>query len=289
MIPPERGDSGSSTGPDDAVRGRGSPAPVLGILLPFLWSCWGNRNHGDGPGVVVDASPPPVRCDTLESIRVVSYNIAFGRKVDAAIEVLRTSPVLRDANVVLLQEMDGPGATRIARALGMSAVYYPAIHRRRTRRDFGNAVLSRCPLTDGARIVLPHRSRYAGTQRIATAATLRVGDRAVRVYSVHLGTVADVSGGQRRAQLDAVLRDARRYPAAVVGGDMNTSDLDASARESGFAWITQRNGRTTRFGRWDHVLTHGLPVGDPPAAGVEPRGRVASDHAAIWAIVHLPP
>lgn len=41
-------------------------------------------------------------------------------------------------------------------ALGMSWVYYPAIFRHRSDKDFGNAVLSRWPIIADKKIVLPH-------------------------------------------------------------------------------------------------------------------------------------
>ena len=97
------------------------------------------------------------------------------RNIDGAIALLSRTPELRDADVVLLQEMDSSGTERIANALGMWHVYYPAIYHRRTRRDFGNAVLSRFPIVEDRKIILPHASRYARTHRIATAATIQAG------------------------------------------------------------------------------------------------------------------
>ena len=188
----------------------------------------------------------------------MSFNIAFARNLDAAIALLATHPALRGADVVLLQEMTGEAARRVARALDLHWVYYPAIHHTRARQDFGNAVLSRWPIVEDARLVLPHPSRYAGTQRTATAATILVGDTPVRVYSTHLGTPLDVGARGRRAQLRAILAGSAGPPA--------------------------RGPRTTRFGRWDHVFLRGLasPAGD--AAGTVVReARGISDHVPVWA------
>src|SRR5687767_9964801 len=88
-----------------------------------------------GVGIPVDRPVP----DTL---RVVSFNVKYAERIDSAIVVLTTESALRDADVLLLQEMDAIGTRRIAEALGMSYVYYPAIFRHRSARDFGNAVLS---------------------------------------------------------------------------------------------------------------------------------------------------
>ncbi len=52
----------------------------------------------------------------------------------------------------------------------------------------------------------------ARTHRTATVATLQVGPTRVRVYSTHLGTIADIGGGRRREQLRAILDDAASSP-----------------------------------------------------------------------------
>lgn len=253
--------------------------------LCLLAGCRPAWNHpGAGPRY---AAPAPAeaghpRGDTL---RVATFNIAYARRVDAAIGLLSTDPALRGADVLLLQEMDAPGTRRIAAALGMGYVYYPAVVHHRTQREFGNAVLSRWPIVEDAKIVLPHRSRYSGMQRTATAATIRVRGVRVRVYSAHLGTVADVGPGARREQLRAVLADAARYPRAVVGGDLNDAAVARVARDAGYAWPTERGPRTMwMLGRVDHVLLRGLAAPDTAAAGTVLDTRGASDHRPVWAV-----
>jgi endonuclease/exonuclease/phosphatase family metal-dependent hydrolase len=223
-----------------------------------------------------------------DSLRVVSFNVAFAVKIDSAVALLTGEPVLRDADLILLQEMDAEGTRRIAEAVGMAYVYYPALLHWRTRRDFGNAVLSRWPIVEDAKLILPHRSRYAHTHRIAVAATIRVGTTPVRVYSTHLGTIADVSAAARRAQLRAILADAARYERVVVGGDMNSGSVGRVARERGFTWATEAGPRTTRLGRWDHVFLRGLTVDGTSGAGTVLDARGASDHRPVWVRAALP-
>ncbi|MGZ8378604.1 MAG: endonuclease/exonuclease/phosphatase family protein [Gemmatirosa sp.] len=221
----------------------------------------------------------------------MSFNIAFARNVDAAAALLASHPELRGADVVLLQEMTGDATRRVAESLGLWWVYYPAIHHRRTRRDFGNAVLARWPIVDDAKLVLPHRSRYGGTQRTATVATVQVDDRAVRVYSTHLGTLADVGGAGRRDQLRAILADAASHAHVVIGGDMNDGTVGRVARDAGYAWPTAEGPRTTRLGRWDHVFLKGLAGADTgtgaTAGTIGPEARGISDHVPVWAVTPL--
>ena len=258
------------------------------LALAGLSACRGGLNY-DSPVGPRYASPVPAcpRTRADADLLVVTYNIEFARRIDEAISVLRDTPELAGADVVLLQEMTADATARVASALGMGYVYYPAILHRRAGQDFGNAVLSRWPIEQDAKLVLPHRSRYAGTQRAATVATIRVDTIPIRVYSTHLGTPADISARRRLEQLAAILRDGARFPAVIVGGDMNMGDLSTATREHGFLWPTSATPKTTRFGRWDHVLARGPALSMPARAGVVDRGRRASDHSAVWVRIPL--
>jgi endonuclease/exonuclease/phosphatase family metal-dependent hydrolase len=222
-----------------------------------------------------------------ETLRVVSFNIEFARRIDAAIALLTSDSALRDADVILLQEMDAAATKRIADTLGMWFVYYPALFHRRTGRDFGNAVLARWPIVDDAKLVLPHPSRYAGTHRIATVATLRIGTSRVRVYSTHLGTIADIGSGRRREQLRAILADAAHHPFVVIGGDFNETNIGLVAEEAGYTWPTRHGPPTTRFGRWDHIFLKGLVSPRSHPSGTVVNAREVSDHRPVWAVALL--
>lgn len=219
-----------------------------------------------------------------DSLRVVSFNIAYAKRVDSALVLLTSEPGLREADVVLLQEMDDIGTKRLASALGMSYVYYPAFMHFRTGRDFGNAVLSRWPIVADSKIVLPHRSRHQRTYRTATAVTIRVNDVPVRVYSTHLGTMIDIPPGKRREQLRTILEDALLYPRVVIGGDLNSGTVARVAQEAGYQWPTEHGPRTTLIGRWDHVLFRGLDAPEIGSAGTVTEVRNASDHRPVWAV-----
>ena len=259
-------------------------AALLVLLAAPLVACRTGSNYVSPIGPRYAGAPPqPARVPT-DTLRVVSFNVEFSMHVDRAIALLTSEPGLRDADVVLLQEMSETAVRRIAESLGVGYVYYPAIHHRRTRRLFGNAVLSRWPIVDDAKLMLPHVSRYAGMQRIATAATLQVGPTRVRVYSAHLGTPLDVGASARRDQLRAVLADAAAYERVIIGGDMNDGRVGAVAATAGYAWPTAHGPRTTRLGRWDHIFLRGLTSPDTRAAGTVLDARQASDHRPVWAV-----
>lgn len=219
-----------------------------------------------------------------DTLRLVSFNIEFSLHVDSAIAVLASDPALRGADVLLLQEMSEEATERIAEAFGLWYVYYPAIYHFRTHRHMGNAVLSRWPVVEDRKIVLPHVSRFVRTQRTATAATIRVGQVLVRVYSTHLGTMGDLAPAARRDQLRAILADAEQYPRVIIGGDMNDAAVGQVARVRGYAWPTEHGPPTHRLGRLDHIFLKGLAVPDSAASGTVLDVAGASDHLAVWAV-----
>lgn len=259
------------------------------LLVLLVAGCGVGRNYLERDAPRYSGSPPDTTAATVpDTLRIVSFNIEFAFQVDSAISVLRASPELKQADILLLQEMDADATARVARALGMWHVFYPATFHFRTRRDFGNAVLARWPIVDDAKLMLPNRSRYSNTLRTATAATIRIGKTLVRAYSTHLGTYADVDFESRAEQLRAVIADAERFDHVVIAGDMNQPGVGRVARAAGYAWPTENAPATSILGRLDHIYLKGFIVPDENGAGTVSNVRGASDHLPVWAIVLLP-
>jgi endonuclease/exonuclease/phosphatase family metal-dependent hydrolase len=256
----------------------------LCLLLALVVGCRTGRNYPEPAspryGGTPDSLAGPLRGDTL---RIVSFNIEYGREARRGMWILRSHPTLRDADVILLQEMNAKSAKIIADSLGMRYVYYPAIYNRIMRRDIGNAVLSRWPIVEDAKLILPSRSRYAKTQRIATAASIQVGASVIRVYSTHFGTPADLGWEGRVLQLRAIIDDAARYQHVVIGGDMNSETIGRVARELGYAWPSDTTPRSHRLGgNLDHFFVRGFAILDSAGAGTTRVPATISDHNAIW-------
>ena len=250
------------------------------LLLVMLVGCRTGRNYPDPDGPRYGGAAPAVRVPARgDTLRVVSFNIEYARETKRAIRILKSAAALRDADIVLLQEMTAPATKRVADSLGMHYVYYPAIYNRVVRHDFGNAVLSRWPIVEDAKLILPSRSRYAKTQRIATAATIDVHGSRLRVYSTHLGTPLDLGWEGRVAQLRFILDDAARYPQVIVGGDMNSVDIGRVAREAGYLWPTDTIGKSNAAGRLDHFFLRGIA---PLQTGTHYVPPAISDHSPIW-------
>jgi endonuclease/exonuclease/phosphatase family metal-dependent hydrolase len=259
--------------------------PVLAALS--LGACASAQNYTDPDGPRHETrhgrAPEP---DGI--LRVVSFNVKFAVKVDEAIAVLRDTPALREPDILALQEMDAEATERIARALEMNSIFFPAAIHPKTDRDFGNALLSPWPLEDVRKLSLPGASRFTGLKRTATVATVRLEDRSVRAYSVHLETPIHLSSKGRRAQAQAIVDDARASPyPVVVAGDFNTRDLSEPFENAGYLWLTRNLRNTSFWWELDHIYARGLAPPGPATAGVAEDIHDASDHKPVWALLAL--
>jgi len=253
----------------------------LAALATLTACAAATTNYTDpyGPRFAGGAAVTPGYHDEL---RAVSLNINMALHLERVIELLRDTPSLRRADLVLLQEVDSVTIRDIADSLGMAWVYYPATLHPKSRRDYGNAVLSRWPIVEDAKIPLPYLARGRRTARAAVAATVEVDGHALRVYSVHLATVIGNSPRQRYEQLETVLADASRYPAVLIGGDFNSEAVPELGFRHGYDWPTKRLPPTNAFWTFDHFLTRGLPASWSISAGVAADTLGASDHRPVW-------
>jgi endonuclease/exonuclease/phosphatase family metal-dependent hydrolase len=226
-------------------------------------------------------------------VRVVTFNIAYGKHIDRAVEVLRESDPLRDFDALALQEMDAPGVEQIARELGLSYVYFPGGVHPDKQRDFGCAILSPWPLEKPTKVVLPHEAFGSGLRRAAVAATIIRGAQRFRFYSVHLPAPLAVSAGSRREQVQVLIADAEASPEPVIiAGDFNSYGIGKEFVRAGFTWITRDIEPTVglvflRF-RYDHIFAKGLQEAPFSAeAGVVADNRRASNHRPVWAAIEF--
>lgn len=225
--------------------------------------------------------------DTAVTLRVVTFNIKYADEPDSALALILGDPDVNRPDIMTLQEVDAPTVAYLAAELRMGYVFYPVRWRSENRRQMGNAVLSRWPIEEDAKVRLPHRGRFLRNMRGATAATVRIGAHRVRVYSVHVATFTEISGRQRRDQVDSVLNDAERYHSVIIGGDFNNHSVGNHIVARGYQWPTRDGPRTVTLGRWDHIFLRGLALRDSASTGTVLHRRGSSDHRPVWAVVRL--
>jgi endonuclease/exonuclease/phosphatase family metal-dependent hydrolase len=223
--------------------------------------------------------------DPEPALRVVTFNVKEGRRVAAAAAALAHHRDLRNADIVVLQEMNAEAVDAVATALRMNSAYFPAT-REPGGPDWGNAVLSPWPIEGERKVLLPHLGRVRRRARTATRAVVRLPSGAVRVYSTHLGSPWDTSEASRRDQVRAILDDAEASPAPViVAGDFNSEKVGALFEGRGYCWPTRGAGPSVHGYSVDHVFVRGLCAARGMWAGVARDVTDASDHRPVWAVL----
>lgn len=259
---------------------------VISCANPFRFI---NYSLSNTPRYSLTANPP-YRDIYKEKIKVVSYNIKHSAKIKQAIELLKSDPDLAEADILLLQEMIPSAVEKIAAELDYNYIFYPAVIHPILNDNFGNAVLSKWPITFDENIIFPpikEKSRH----RIAVAAKLRINNQDILVYSLHMGIF--MKPNQRNEQIQGIL-DAidKEVKYCIVAGDFNTiqeKDADGVIKtfsESGFEHATPNVDWTYKHwyfmnykSTFDHIFVRGPEI--LQSGKVE--DRTPSDHLPIWA------
>lgn len=272
--------------PLSRTHGRSLGRCVAAALVLALGSgCMSARNYLD-PAAPVFSGEGAGHARASGSLRVVTFNLKWGREVDRAVALLSEPGPLRNADLVVLQEMDETGTERMARALGYGYVYVPSAVHPVPNRDFGVALLSPWPLDAPRKLLLPHANIARGLRRSAAVATLRSPLGPVLVYGVHLESPLGALGYVRRDQARAVLADAQAHPGAVVvAGDFNGRTGPRELARAGFTWPTEPVEDTAGPFDFDHVLARGMCAAGPGAVGASDGAAGTSDHDPVWAVL----
>jgi endonuclease/exonuclease/phosphatase family metal-dependent hydrolase len=151
-------------------------------------------------------------------ITIVTYNIQWGKGRDQVIDLDRIALAVAAADIIALQEVERfwrdqsypDQVLRLAELLPEHEwVYGPSVDltggRNRPRRQYGNMILSRHPISSTRNLPLPARAVHGhmNDQQAMLEAVVYLGGSALRVFNVHLNYL---SQSQRREQI-ALIRD----------------------------------------------------------------------------------
>lgn len=228
-------------------------------------------------------------------ITVVTYNIQHARKIEQAIAEFREFDPLRDADIVFLQEMDSAGVETMAKTLGYNYIYYPSTISVATGNEFGNAILSKWPVIESEKLILPHKSLLFGSRRNASFATIRIGEKNILACSAHTEFIQFIHRkiDQARAISNSINGN---YDHVLVGGDFNTfmgitrRFFDREFKNNGLERITKKSGWTAKedyFNRFtfelDHIYSRGFELIENGVI----REAGASDHRPVWVRISM--
>lgn len=177
-------------------------------------------------------------------LRILSYNINHGEGIDARIDLNRITSVIRNAepDLVALQEVDRgmartgrlDQAKLLAGRLGMEHAFGENFEF--LGGSFGNAVLSRYPITEHRNHLLP--APAGGEPRGALHATISVSDDGptVQLISTQFDHRQDDRNRLAAADWLATMPDSLDSPPAVLAGDLNASPTSSTVRKLGTRW-----------------------------------------------------
>jgi len=243
--------------------------------------------------VFAERKAAPVR------LRVLCYNIHHAAGVDGRLDVPRIARVIQSVkpDLVALQEVDRnttrtgkvDQAAELARLTRMNHVFGANIAFQ--GGQYGNAILSRYPITEHRNHLLPNVD--AGEQRGVLAATIHMPkDRSLSLLATHFDHRRPDAERLASAKFVNQLTTKQPEMPAIFAGDLNDVPASRTLQEIGRTW-TRTNAR----------IMPTIPVGQPARQidyiFVRPKARwtlvetrvlaeaVASDHRAIFAIIEL--
>ena len=192
---------------------------------------------------------------------VTTFNVQRGRRPDREIDLqlLATTCASIDTDVLALQEVTEDQPPVIAAACDMHVVFGPAIP------GYGNALLSRRPITDVAVVDLPF-----SPEREPRSAILATVD-GIAIAATHLGLRGDAAD-QLPVVVDALRQ--RGLPRVLVG-DLNTEHPDVTPMHLVAPQRTFPSHAPRR--RIDHVAVEGLVVTSVGVLDEQPVG----DHRPV--------
>jgi len=260
---------------------------VLLVGLMILRKPIGDYSDPSGPFYKGDYANTPGQFDG--SLRVVTWNLHYAEKLDEVISALENAKQLQDADVLLLQEVNLKGVEAIAQKLHDNYVYYPAAYHRERREEYGNAILTKWPITDPEKLALPNWLPGWLESRNAAKTRISVGEREILVYSVHLDVFWMVPGWVK-SQGEFLVEEASNEDAFVIqGGDYNTWNagsiavLEKEYSEAGLERLTTGTGYTFESSVLKLTLDHIFSTEVNAYQSGVYRHTDASDHFPVWA------
>lgn len=214
-------------------------------------------------------------------LTVATYNIHHAEGLDKKLDLERVAAVIRsfDADFVALQEVD-KGAARsggvdqaaeLARLTKMHVVFGPAMPYQ--GGHYGDAVLSRRPITSSRVVPLPWKEGGQREPRVAVSATSALPGKAgsVEFISTHWDHTREPSDRQAQAAgVNDAWRDAGEQ--TILAGDFNCPPGSAPMETLSRDW----------------TLVSGTDPAKPTCCGATPKSKI--DHVLVktsdrWRVV----
>ncbi len=225
----------------------GGQSPFSPIVLPMM--C--NTRLRRFATLFLVLAATHTECSSAE-LRILTYNIHHGRGADGKVDIERIAGVIRSANpdLVALNEVDKnvsrSGNVNQPVELGRLCEMRPVFEKNidYDGGEYGNAILSRFPVSETENIHLP--SEYEGEQRGMLAVRVELpGNRKVRFAATHLDYRPDDTERIRSAKTIEKLVEQRFAPDRfVIAGDLNATPASQVVERFSRSWTVSRSDPT---------------------------------------------
>lgn len=278
-------------------RDASGPATLPRLLQTALAVVCSVALAGVGPLVTVRHLPDSAPADET-NVRLAAWNLRMGFGIDGTARPDEVAALLREegSDVVLLSEIDRgwllnggqDQLTILARLLGYHLAFGPA-----GDQVWGDAILSRWPLSDVESTRLPAYDSLTGAQALAATIASPSGD--VRVISTHIQPDADGEDPTLRQTQD-VARLAQEAKGdslpVVVGGDFNFEPGSGSweaitGADMGDALAEARPLLTSSSDDPTQQIDHVFVSGGVAVSNPRTRQTLLSDHLPVFVDVTL--
>src|SRR3989441_11676563 len=237
------------------------------------------------PAAILVVTPAPAATEPARAtFRLMTYNIHQGFNADhvPSLDALAETIAHESPDVLLLQEVvrgwmideQHDALSVLSERLGMPYVFAPNIG-----DLYGNAILSRFPMTDVKRVHFASQPSLRHQPRGAVG--VRIGD--LLIVNTQLDDIAD-SSAIRQEQVRTILREWDAEKIAIIAGDMNAEPADLEMGllgEAGYGDLAEPAGPTTAMDdppkRIDYIWGVGVIASSPHTV----MALAASDHRAV--------
>lgn len=233
-------------------------------------------------------------------MRVVTYNIQFGRGKDERFDIERIASETRGADIIAMQEVERFGehsglVDQVAELVNLFPTYHwvygpgfdldasvtdDAGHVQNRRWQFGNLLMSRRPILSSRNHPLPKLDlgEQLSIQRSALEGVVDCPCGAVRIYSVHLGHKSGIEREHQVTRLLQVHHQARTEGGVLSGeiwSDWASARLAPPATEHAMLLGDFNAEPDSR----EYAMIVATPSDENPLGGFVDAWRIAGDDA----------
>ena len=262
------------------------------FVLGALASCADDVTTSPETTAETTAKPEPVPTPKTVKLRIGSYNIANGKKVNHDLSVIAQDIIDNKLDIVGLQEVDRfasrskfiDTAKDLAELTGLEYYYYTkAINidgneaKYGTKGEYGTCIISRYPITSSESV---HLFSGGKEQRMLSCVEIDVDGTTINFLNTHLSyELAAI----RQRQFEALAERVSGKEYCIVTGDFNISSFDDFAPVDFLTKACTEQGKPITFPSSKTTIDNILFSEEFTLVKRDSVANDHSDHYMLWA------